>query len=673
MMLRVIGKLGSYSTHPMIEHFKFVQSHTKQTPKMTIPSPSSLHFRYGRSAVPEAIYPDMADFYRDLGQSYRKAVRAFADAGCRYIQLDEVNFTYLCDPALRQQVTERGDDPNKLPHDYAKMINAAISDVPADMMTAMHLCRGNFQSTFVASGGYEPVAEILFNEINIQAYFMEYDTDRAGGFEPLRFVPKGKTVVLGLVTSKSGTLESKDELKRRIDQASKYISLDQLCLSPQCGFASTEEGNILAEDEQWAKLRMIVELADEVWGVGATRAIPASSPGLTRRSTFRRLDARQARGDAENEREAMQRTKPPFRADHVGSLLRSAALKDARAKRERGEITPEQLKAIEDREIETLIKKQEAIGLKSITDGENRRKSWQTDFISALPGIETYQGKRKVAFQGGVQPQQLLVRVARKLGDFDSHPMIEHFKFLKAHTKADAEDDDPVAVGGAFPRRPRRRAGLDLSRHGGFLPRSRPDLPQGGARLRRRRLPLSAARRGQPDLSLRSEADPAGARPRRESGGTAGRLRPDDQRGDVGHSRRHDHHHASVPRQFPLDLHRLAAATSRWRRPCSTPSTCTAISWSTTPTAPAASSRCASCRRASRWCSASSPRRPARWNPRTRSSAASTRRRSSCRIDQLCLSPQCGFASSEEGNVLAEEEQWAKLRMIVEIADEVWG
>jgi 5-methyltetrahydropteroyltriglutamate--homocysteine methyltransferase len=152
-----------------------------------------------------------------------------------------------------------------MPHDYAKMINAAISDVPADMTTAMHLCRGNFQSTFVASGGYEPVAEILFNEIDIQAYFMEYDSDRAGGFEPLRFVPKGKTVVLGLVTSKSGTLESRDELRRRIDQASKYIPLDQLCLSPQCGFASTEEGNILAEDEQWAKLRMIVELAEEVW------------------------------------------------------------------------------------------------------------------------------------------------------------------------------------------------------------------------------------------------------------------------------------------------------------------------------------------------------------------------------------------------------------------------
>jgi 5-methyltetrahydropteroyltriglutamate--homocysteine methyltransferase len=266
MMLRVIGPLGSYSPHPMIEHFRFLQSHTRQTPKMTIPSPSSLHFRYGRSAVPEQIYPDMADFYRDLGQSYRKAVRAFADAGCRYLQLDEVNFTYLCDPKLRQTIADRGDDPEQLPHVYADLINAAISDIPADMTIAMHLCRGNFQSTFVASGGYEPVAEILFNNTNVHAYFMEYDSDRAGGFEPLRFVPKGKTVVLGLVTSKSGTLESKDELKRRIDEASKFIALDQLCLSPQCGFASTEEGNILAEDEQWAKLRMIVELAEEVWG-----------------------------------------------------------------------------------------------------------------------------------------------------------------------------------------------------------------------------------------------------------------------------------------------------------------------------------------------------------------------------------------------------------------------
>jgi len=266
MMLRVIAKLGGYTPHPMIEHFKFVQSHTRATPKMTIPSPSSLHFRYGRAAVPETIYPSMDDFYNDLGTSYRKAVRAFADAGCRYLQLDEVNFTYLCDPELRKHVTQRGDDPAQMPHIYARMINAAISDIPADMTITMHLCRGNFQSTFVASGGYEPVAEILFNDIKVNGYFMEYDSARAGGFEPLRFVPKDKTVVLGLVTSKSGALESKDELKRRIDEASKFVNVDQLCLSPQCGFASTEEGNILTEEQQWAKLRMIVELSDDVWG-----------------------------------------------------------------------------------------------------------------------------------------------------------------------------------------------------------------------------------------------------------------------------------------------------------------------------------------------------------------------------------------------------------------------
>jgi 5-methyltetrahydropteroyltriglutamate--homocysteine methyltransferase len=266
MMLRVTEKLGTFSNHPMLDHFRYLKEHTRVVPKMTIPSPSSLHFRYGRDAVPKEIYPDMKDFYRDLGQSYRKAIRAFADAGCRYLQLDEVNFTYLCDPKLRAQVTTRGDDPEKLPSIYADIINAAISDIPPDMTIAMHLCRGNFQSTFVASGGYEPVAESLFNAINVHGYFMEYDSDRAGGFEPLRFVPKGKTIVLGLVTSKSGRLESKDELKRRIDDAAKFVPLEQLALSPQCGFASTEEGNILAEDEQWAKLGMIVELAQEIWG-----------------------------------------------------------------------------------------------------------------------------------------------------------------------------------------------------------------------------------------------------------------------------------------------------------------------------------------------------------------------------------------------------------------------
>jgi 5-methyltetrahydropteroyltriglutamate--homocysteine methyltransferase len=233
---------------------------------VTIPSPSALHFRQGRAAVPEAIYPDMADFYRDLGGLYAKVVRGFADAGCRYLQLDEVNLAYLCDPSLREHVKARGDDPETLPLAYAGMINAAISDIASEMAITMHLCRGNFRSTFVASGGYEPVAEILFNTIEVHGYFMEYDTARAGGFEPLRFLPKGKTVVLGLVTSKTGAIESRDAILRRIEEAAKFVALDQLALSPQCGFASTEEGNTLAEDEQWAKLRMIVEVAEEVWG-----------------------------------------------------------------------------------------------------------------------------------------------------------------------------------------------------------------------------------------------------------------------------------------------------------------------------------------------------------------------------------------------------------------------
>ena len=266
VLTRVARKLGGFDGHPMLEHFKFLAAHTSRTPKMTIPSPSALHFRDGRAAVPEQVYPDMDEFYRDLGATYRKAVRAFADAGCRYLQLDEVNLTYLCDPRLIQQVRDRGEDPDALPAAYAGMINAAVSDIPADMTITMHLCRGNFRSTFIASGGYEPVAEVLFNAINVHGYFMEFDSERAGGFEPLRFVPKGKTVVLGLVTSKTGTLESKDAIKRRIEQAAKFVPLDQLCLSPQCGFASSEEGNVLAEEEQWAKLRMIVELADEVWG-----------------------------------------------------------------------------------------------------------------------------------------------------------------------------------------------------------------------------------------------------------------------------------------------------------------------------------------------------------------------------------------------------------------------
>jgi len=263
--LKVTGKIGFFG-HPMIEHFKFVADLTKATPKITIPSPSAAYGRPVPTPIDRKVYPKLDAFFEDLGQAYKKSVRAFADAGCRYLQLDEVFIAMLCDPKYRQQMKDRGDDPVKLGELYGDLINTAMSDIPADMRITMHLCRGNYKSTFMGSGGYEAEQEILFDRIKVHGYFMEYDTDRAGGFEPLRLAKKDRQVVLGLVTTKTGRLESKDDLRRRIDEASKYIPLDQLCLSPQCGFASTEEGNTLAEDEQWAKLRMIVELADEVWG-----------------------------------------------------------------------------------------------------------------------------------------------------------------------------------------------------------------------------------------------------------------------------------------------------------------------------------------------------------------------------------------------------------------------
>jgi 5-methyltetrahydropteroyltriglutamate--homocysteine methyltransferase len=263
--VKVIGKLGS-AHHPMIDHFKFVAAHTKRTPKITIPAPSAIYGRPMRTPIDDKIYPRMDRFFDDLGQAYKKAVRGFADAGCRYLQLDEVFIAMLCDPKYRQAMTDRGDNPETLGALYGELINTAMSDIPPDMTITMHMCRGNYKSTYMGAGGYEAVQEILFNKIKVHGFFMEYDSARAGGFEPLRLLPKGKTVVLGLVTTKSGRLESKDEIKRRIDQAAKFVDLDQLCLSPQCGFASTEEGNTLAEDEQWAKLRMIVEIAEEVWG-----------------------------------------------------------------------------------------------------------------------------------------------------------------------------------------------------------------------------------------------------------------------------------------------------------------------------------------------------------------------------------------------------------------------
>ena len=264
--VKVTGKLDMKAPHPMVEHFKFLAAHTKVTPKITIPAPSAIYGRPTAVPIDKSVYPAMDQFWDDLGQAYRKAVRGFADAGCRYLQLDEVFIAMLCDAKYRKQMVDRGDDPEKLGPLYGNLINAAMSDIPSDMTITMHLCRGNYKSTFQGSGGYEAEADVLFNQINVHGYFMEYDTERAGGFEPLRLLPKGKQVVLGLVTTKSGKLESKDELKRRIEQAAKFCDIDQLCLSGQCGFASTEEGNVLTEDEQWAKLRLIVEVAEEVWG-----------------------------------------------------------------------------------------------------------------------------------------------------------------------------------------------------------------------------------------------------------------------------------------------------------------------------------------------------------------------------------------------------------------------
>ena len=265
--LRVNGRIG-WSQPVMIDHYRFLASHVRTAvPKQTIPSPSVVHFRGGRRAIDPAVYPDLDGFFTDLGDAYCKAVGAFGAAGCRYLQLDEVNIAYLCDPEQIDSLRARGEHVENLLGTYADMLNRAIAGKPPGMTISMHLCRGNFRSHWVASGGYEPVAEVLFNQINSDAYFMEYDSDRAGGFEPLRFVPRGpKVVVLGLVTSKTGALETRDELMRRIDAASKYLPLEQLALSPQCGFASTEEGNTLTEAEQWAKLRLCVEVAEAVWG-----------------------------------------------------------------------------------------------------------------------------------------------------------------------------------------------------------------------------------------------------------------------------------------------------------------------------------------------------------------------------------------------------------------------
>jgi 5-methyltetrahydropteroyltriglutamate--homocysteine methyltransferase len=264
--IRITGRIG-FSNHPMLEHFKFLKAHTTRVmPKMTIPSPTVMHFRLEPGAVSKEAYPDRDAIFDDLAAAYQKAVRAFYDAGCRYLQFDDTAWAYLCSQEELKKAKDRGLDVDHLQETYTRTINKALEAKPADMTITTHVCRGNFRSTWIASGGYEPVAENLLGRCNYDGYFLEYDTERAGGFEPLRFLPRGsKIVVLGLVTSKSGTLEKKDDLKRRIDEAAKFAAADQFCLSPQCGFASTEEGNILSEQEQWAKLRMIVDLANEVW------------------------------------------------------------------------------------------------------------------------------------------------------------------------------------------------------------------------------------------------------------------------------------------------------------------------------------------------------------------------------------------------------------------------
>ena len=248
------------------DNFKYLASVTTRTPKLCIPSPTILHMRGGRDAVDKQAYPDMDRFYSDLAQVYREEIRALAELGCTYLQLDDPNMAYLCDEKMRESVRRIGEDPNQLPRIYAKLINNCIADRPANMTVCMHICRGNFRSAWAAEGGYDPVAETLFNEFKLDGFFLEYDSPRAGSFSPLRFVPKQKKIVLGLVTTKSGEMETADQLKRRIDEAAQYVPLEQLALSPQCGFSSTVLGNNISVDAEVAKLSLVVRVASEVWG-----------------------------------------------------------------------------------------------------------------------------------------------------------------------------------------------------------------------------------------------------------------------------------------------------------------------------------------------------------------------------------------------------------------------
>jgi 5-methyltetrahydropteroyltriglutamate--homocysteine methyltransferase len=264
-VMKVVGKVRH---HQPIQRrdFEFLRSVTHATPKVTIPSPTMLHFRGGRAGISSEAYPQLEEFYADVAAAYAQELRSLADAGCTYVQLDDTNLAYLCDERQRAGARQRGDDPDELPRRYAALINAALANRPAGLTVCVHLCRGNFRSSWAAEGGYEPVAEVLFNELQVDGYFLEYDDARSGDFAPLRHVPRDKTVVLGLVSTKVAGLESKDDLKRRIEAAGRHLPLEQACLSPQCGFSSTVHGNDLAVRAQTDKLRLVVDVANEVWG-----------------------------------------------------------------------------------------------------------------------------------------------------------------------------------------------------------------------------------------------------------------------------------------------------------------------------------------------------------------------------------------------------------------------
>lgn len=264
--VRVTGKV-SFKDHPMLEDFRYLKSISGDAqPKMTIPSPSVLHFRGGRKVIDATVYPELDAYFDDLATTWRDAIRAFYDAGCRYLQLDDTVWAYLCSDDQRKQIVARGDDPEELARIYASVLNKALEGKPEDLTIGLHVCRGNFRSTWISEGGYEPVAEVLFGGVNVDAFFLEYDNDRSGDFAPLRFVRPGKQqVVLGLITTKNGELENPEGVKARVEEAAKYVDISQICLSPQCGFASTEEGNSLTPEQQWEKVRLVTRIAEQVW------------------------------------------------------------------------------------------------------------------------------------------------------------------------------------------------------------------------------------------------------------------------------------------------------------------------------------------------------------------------------------------------------------------------